>query len=117
MNRNIFVVDRGWMSWIVITFSVVAFFLTITCAGWAVENGSYPNGKFLVTTQWLADHLKDPNVRILDRQDVEPDEEFYAKGHIPNSIRMTTAAVKGMRLGIQEMLVVKDLIRFPQQGC
>ena len=116
MNRNIFMVDRGWMSWIVITFSVVAFFLTITCSGWAVENGGYPNARFLVTTQWVADHLNDPNVRILDRQDVEPDEEFYAKGHIPNSIRMTTDPIKGTRLGIQEMLLVKDLIRFLEEN-
>ncbi len=97
-------------------FFCFAFLLTIVCAGWAVENGGYPNASFLVTTQWIADHLNDPNVRILDRQDVEPDEEFYAKGHIPHSIRMTTAAIKGMRLGVQEMLVVKDLIRFLEEN-
>jgi thiosulfate/3-mercaptopyruvate sulfurtransferase len=77
-----------------------------------VENGGYPNGDFLVTTQWVADHLNDPSVRIIDRQDVEPQEDFYAKGHIPNSIRMQTSAIKGMRLGVQEMLVVKELIHF-----
>ncbi|MBI4964061.1 MAG: sulfurtransferase [Desulfomonile tiedjei] len=82
----------------------------------AIENGGYSNGDLLVTTQWVADHLNDPNVRILDRQDVEPGEEFYSKGHIPNAIRMPTDAIKGMRLGIQEMLVVKDLIRFLEEN-
>ncbi len=82
----------------------------------AVENGGYPNAGFLVTTKWLAEHLNDPNVRILDRQDVEPGEDFYAKAHIPNSIRMTTGAIKGMRLDVQEMLVVKDLIRFLEEN-
>ena len=81
----------------------------------AIENGGYPNGGFLVTTQWLAEHLNDPNVRILDRQDIEPDEDFYAQGHIPNSIRMPTEAIKGMRLGIPEMLIVKDLIQFLEE--
>ena len=106
----------GRMDCAVIAFSVLAFLLTILCPAWAVENGGYPNARFLVTTQWVADHLKDPNVRILDRQDVEPDEEFYAKGHIPNSIRMTTDPIKGTRLGIQEMLLVKDLIRFLEES-
>jgi thiosulfate/3-mercaptopyruvate sulfurtransferase len=116
MNRNAFVSDRGWICWAIIAFSVLAFLLTIVSAGWAIENGGYPNASLLVTTQWISDHLKDQNLRILDRQDVEPDEEFYAKGHIPNSIRMTTTPIKGTRLGIQEMLLVKDLIRFLEEN-
>ncbi len=78
----------------------------------AIDNGGYKNTDFIVSTQWLQDHLNDPKVKILDRQDVEPEETFYAEGHIPNSIRMTTDVIKGVRLGIQEMLVVKDLITF-----
>lgn len=100
----------------IITFVILAVCLTILSPAGAVENGGYPNASFLVTTQWVQDHLNDPNVRILDRQDVFPGEDFYAKGHIPNSIRMTTAPIKGMRLGIQEMLVVKDLIRFLEEN-
>jgi thiosulfate/3-mercaptopyruvate sulfurtransferase len=116
MNRNMFISDRGWICWAIIAFSVLAFLLTIVSAGWAIENGGYPNASLLVTTQWISDHLNDQNLRILDRQDVEPDEVFYAKGHIPNSIRMTTTPIKGMRLGIQEMLLVKDLIRFLEEN-
>lgn len=33
----------------------------------AVENGGYANPQFLVTTEWLAQHLNDPDVKILDR--------------------------------------------------
>ncbi len=82
----------------------------------AIENGGYPNPEILVLTQWLQDNLGDPNIRILDRQDVEPGEKFYAKAHIPDSIRMPTEAIKGTRLGIQEMLVVKDLIRYLEEN-
>ena len=105
---------RGY-STIIAGVILAACVVMISPAG-AVENGGYPNAGFLVTTQWVADHMNDPNVRIIDRQDVEPGEDFYAKGHIPNSIRMTTEAVKGMRLGIQEMLVIKDLIKFLEEN-
>ncbi len=107
---------RGRKHSTIIASAILVVCIIMLSPAWAVENGGYPNAKFLVTTQWVADHLKDPNVRILDRQDVEPDEEFYAKGHIPNSIRMTTDPIKGTRLGIQEMLLVKDLIRFLEEN-
>lgn len=97
-------------------FAIVTLCVTMLAPAWAVENGGYPNADFLVTTKWLAERLNDPNVRIVDRQDVFPGENIYAEGHIPNSIRMTTNAIKGMRLGVQEMLVVKDLIRFLEEN-
>jgi thiosulfate/3-mercaptopyruvate sulfurtransferase len=102
--------------WTVTSFSMLVVVLTMVLPARGVENGGYPNADILVSTQWLQDHLGDPNLRILDRQDVEPGEEFYAKGHVPNSIRMPTEAIKGMRLGIQEMLVVKDLIQYLEEN-
>ena len=78
----------------------------------AIENGGYPNERFIVSTQWLAAHLNDPNIRILDRQDIFPKDNFYSVGHIPNSIRMPTSAIKGTKDGIEEMLIVKDLLTF-----
>ena len=100
----------------VIAFAILVVCVTMLSPVLAVENGGYPNASFLVTTQWVQDHVNDPNIRILDRQDVFPGEDFYAKGHIPNSIRMSTGPIKGMRLGIHEMLVVKDLIRFLEEN-
>jgi thiosulfate/3-mercaptopyruvate sulfurtransferase len=78
----------------------------------AIENGGYPNERFLVSTKWLAEHLNDPKVKILDRQDIFPKDNFYAVGHIPNAIRMPTSAIKGMKDGVREMLVEKDLLSF-----
>jgi thiosulfate/3-mercaptopyruvate sulfurtransferase len=37
----------------------------------------------LVTTQWLADHLDDPDLRIVE---VDEDTEAYHRGHIPNAV-------------------------------
>jgi thiosulfate/3-mercaptopyruvate sulfurtransferase len=43
----------------------------------------YAKPDTLVTTGWLAEHLQDPGIRILD---VDEDTEAYAKGHIPGAI-------------------------------
>lgn len=98
--------------WIILCTITLIACQTLTSSVFAVENGGYPRSDFLVSTQWLEDHLNDPNIRIIDRQDVAPEDDFYAQGHIPNSIRMTTNAVKGLKLGVPEMLVIPDLIKF-----
>ncbi|MFN2543473.1 MAG: sulfurtransferase [Actinomycetota bacterium] len=42
----------------------------------------YTNPDVLVDTDWLAEHLDDPKVRIVE---VDEDTTAYEKGHIPNS--------------------------------
>jgi thiosulfate/3-mercaptopyruvate sulfurtransferase len=44
---------------------------------------AYARPEYLVDTQWVADHLNDPNVRI-----VESDEDIllYDQGHIPGAV-------------------------------
>jgi thiosulfate/3-mercaptopyruvate sulfurtransferase len=37
----------------------------------------------LVTTDWLIDHLDDPDLRIVE---VDEDTEAYGRGHIPNAV-------------------------------
>ena len=46
---------------------------------------SYAHPEYLVDTEWVAAHLEDPNVRI-----VESDEDplLYAIGHIPGSVQV-----------------------------
>jgi len=45
----------------------------------------YAHPEVLVTTEWVADHLNDPKVRI-----VESDEDvlLYETGHIPGAIKI-----------------------------
>jgi thiosulfate/3-mercaptopyruvate sulfurtransferase len=45
------------------------------------ENQDYPNAELLVEVSWLARHLDDPDVRIIDMRD--PDA--FAAGHIPGA--------------------------------
>jgi thiosulfate/3-mercaptopyruvate sulfurtransferase len=51
----------------------------------AIEERGYAHPEVLVSTQWVADHLDDPNVRI-----VEADEDImlYEVGHIPGAIKL-----------------------------
>jgi thiosulfate/3-mercaptopyruvate sulfurtransferase len=46
---------------------------------------TYAHPEVLVSTQWVADHLNDPNVRI-----VESDEDvlLYQQGHIPGAVKI-----------------------------
>ncbi|MGH7612276.1 MAG: sulfurtransferase [Candidatus Dormibacteria bacterium] len=43
----------------------------------------YHNPEALVSTDWLADHLQDSGLRILD---VDEDTDAYQRGHIPGAI-------------------------------
>ena len=43
----------------------------------------YANPESLVSTQWLADHLDDPDVRIIE---VDEDTTAYERDHIPGAI-------------------------------
>jgi thiosulfate/3-mercaptopyruvate sulfurtransferase len=45
----------------------------------------YIHPEVLVSTQWVADHINDPNVRI-----VESDEDvlLYETGHVPNAVKI-----------------------------
>ena len=43
----------------------------------------YKNPDVLVDTGWLAEHLNDPDVRIIE---VDEDTSAYEKGHIPNAL-------------------------------
>jgi thiosulfate/3-mercaptopyruvate sulfurtransferase len=43
----------------------------------------YANPEALVETDWLADHLDDPSVRVVE---VDEDTNAYEKGHIPGAV-------------------------------
>src|SRR5437762_3826035 len=54
-------------------------------AGAAIEARGYIHPDALVSTDWVASHLNDPNVRI-----VESDEDplLYKSGHIPGAVEV-----------------------------
>ena len=48
----------------------------------AVES-SYANPQVLVSTEWVADHLNEPSIRLLE---VDVDTTAYGQGHIPGAV-------------------------------
>src|SRR5437870_2201657 len=54
-----------------------------------IDARGYARPDVLVSTQWVADHLDDPNVRI-----VESDEDIllYETGHIPGAVKVDWVA-------------------------
>jgi thiosulfate/3-mercaptopyruvate sulfurtransferase len=43
----------------------------------------YAHPEVLVTTQWVADHAADPNVRVVE---IDVDTKAYGEGHVPGAI-------------------------------
>ncbi|CCF83138.1 sulfurtransferase [Nitrolancea hollandica] len=53
----------------------------IAASGTAYRPDQYPNGRFLVNVDWLAAHLDDPSIRIIDLSPLAD----YRSGHIPGA--------------------------------
>jgi thiosulfate/3-mercaptopyruvate sulfurtransferase len=51
----------------------------------SLESRGYARPEALVTTQWVADHLNDPNVKILESNE---DVLLYDTGHIPGAQKL-----------------------------
>jgi thiosulfate/3-mercaptopyruvate sulfurtransferase len=50
-----------------------------------IEERGYTHPELLVSTDWVAQHLNDPNVRIVE---VNEDILLYDTGHIPNAVKV-----------------------------
>lgn len=54
------------------------------------RSGKWPNSELLVETEWVAKHLKAPNVRLIDMRSVEG----YAAGHIEGAVRIAEGPLR-----------------------
>jgi len=57
----------------------------------ATQGGWADRDRYLVSTEWLAEHLDDPNVRIVDCRyyfDGRVGHDEFARGHIPGAIHL-----------------------------
>src|SRR6516165_4815430 len=50
-----------------------------------ISNGQYTHPEALVNTDWIAQHLNDPNVRIIESNE---DVLLYDTGHIPRAVHV-----------------------------
>lgn len=56
------------------------------------ETEGYARPELLAQTDWLAQHLRDPNLRIVDLRSAEA----YRKGHIPGAVHLNPTALKDL---------------------
>ncbi len=62
------------------------------CAAFSAAAASYPNRQFLVEPAWLAEHLKDKNLRIVD---MRTDSKGYdEEGHIEGAVYLSVSAIR-----------------------
>lgn len=69
------------------------------------EAEGYPNAHLLVDTAWLADHLDDPTVRIIDMRDAGD----YEEGHIPGAVNVPVADIASTVNGIPLELDLEEV--------
>jgi thiosulfate/3-mercaptopyruvate sulfurtransferase len=50
-----------------------------------IHQRGYTNSQYLAETDWLAEHMDDPNVRVVDAR---PPQQ-YAAGHIPGAVNLS----------------------------
>jgi thiosulfate/3-mercaptopyruvate sulfurtransferase len=55
----------------------------------AIADRGYVNPGVLVSTDWVAEHLKDPNVRIVESNE---DTLLYSSGHLPGAVHVDWTA-------------------------
>lgn len=50
-----------------------------------ISDRGYVNSEVLVSTDWVAEHLDDPNIRIIESNE---DQLLYPSGHIPGAVQV-----------------------------
>jgi len=61
----------------------------------SVSERGYPHPELLAETDWLADRLSDPMVRVVDARS----DKDYAQGHIPGAVPISGFFLGGLRNG------------------
>jgi thiosulfate/3-mercaptopyruvate sulfurtransferase len=69
---------------------LIAIFV-LPFAVWAGAAG-YPNSQFLVEPAWLAQHLKDANLRIVDMR--TDSKDYDEDGHIPGAVYLSVSSIR-----------------------
>lgn len=74
---------------------------------------TYVNPEVLVTTDWLAEHLNDPNIRVVDGSSFLPNvprdaQEEYAQKHIPGAVLIDIEEVSDHSSDLPHMLPTPD---------
>lgn len=79
-----------WRRALITTVWLAGLSLAVTTAvGWSSAE-SYARPELLAETAWLAQHLNDPSLRLIDMRS----ERAYRQGHIPGAVHLEWEALK-----------------------
>src|SRR5687767_14996265 len=68
---------------------LVALVIACSATATSTQSAGYARPQMLVDTAWLAEHLHDPGVRVVDMR-----PNGYAAGHIPGAVPLANAAIR-----------------------
>jgi thiosulfate/3-mercaptopyruvate sulfurtransferase len=80
---------RSMMAVLRIGFVCLICIKVVTAIAWGAVGG-YARLELLAETDWLAQHLNDPAIRIVDMRS----EDAYRKGHLPGAVHLKWEALK-----------------------
>lgn len=66
-----------------------------------------PDPGWLVTPEWLAHNVFDPDLRVID---VRPDVNAYLAGHVPTAVHLSEATLRGPWQGLPVQYLPPDLL-------
>ncbi|HKI79358.1 MAG TPA: sulfurtransferase [Ignavibacteriaceae bacterium] len=89
--------------------ALVLFIVVMSAASFAGQNKGFEDHKFIVTTEWLANHLNDKNLVLIEIGD----KAKYEKEHLPGAVFLQTMEIstprgKGLTLQIPDMKKLID---------
>jgi thiosulfate/3-mercaptopyruvate sulfurtransferase len=79
----------------------------------SAKTGSYARPELLADTDWLAERLDDPSIRIIDCRD---DPEDYDESHIPGAVYMNYKKTKTKNGGVHILTPEEAAERFGAMG-
>jgi thiosulfate/3-mercaptopyruvate sulfurtransferase len=106
-TKKFVIIPKGKMFFRILISASVAFAFTVAAAQTA-DSTPRVRQEMLVSTDWLAAHLHDPDLVLLS-VGVTPD--FYNKGHIPGARQLRLAEIAVTRDGIPNELPPDDALQ------
>jgi thiosulfate/3-mercaptopyruvate sulfurtransferase len=89
-GQDALVTQHGAMKAVMrLVFVSIISMSVVTAMAWGAARG-YARPELLAETDWLAQHLNDPGIRIVDMRS----EGAYQKGHIPGAVHLGWKALK-----------------------
>lgn len=83
-HASVLSISASMVLFALLLFGVIGVQVQNTTTPTPTPSEGYPNAQLLVETEWLAEHLNDENVRIIDMRS----EDVYTDSHVPGAVNV-----------------------------